>query len=91
MRNSTLCHTDVVNVTSYVSLTVRLRPLFEGGSYFFALTLGEAIVQGRLLFKGGYYSMCGYYSSKYGTFISKCAHSKISFITANTIMHQDYD
>ena len=45
-----------------------MRLLIEGGSYFFALALRAATIRGRLLFdvrllfEGGYYSMCGYYS-----------------------------
>ena len=44
-----------------------VKLLFEGGSYFFV----------RLLFEGGYNSMCGYYSNKYGNSIPE----------RNTIIH----
>ena len=63
----------------YVRMSVGQRPpndvsmniinmqqvVFEGGSYF----LRSHYV--RLLLEGGYYSMCGYYSNKYGTCICK--------------------
>ena len=40
------------------------------GYYSRAATISLAELQVRLLFEGGYYSGCGFYSNKYGTLFS---------------------
>ena len=70
------------------------------GYYSRAALISLSSRKARLLFEGGYYSGCGYYSSKYGTYIhtnylrdAKRNYSAAAFAwqkTAHSVLHPEF-